>query len=148
MQMGKIVNMVEESGLTISNFKMAKLGKAEAEKFCESHKGKPHFNEMVNFLSSDLVLAIEILAENSINKVRDVANAIRSKFGSDQLKSAVICSESASTSAKETEFFFSSKSTIQSPAYFNSCSCLVVKPHLITENYVGQVMDAVLNSGF
>ena len=58
MQMGKIVNIVEEAGLTISNFKVAKLGKAEAEKFCEPHKGKPHFNEMVGFLSSDLVLAI------------------------------------------------------------------------------------------
>ena len=92
MQMGKIVNMIEESGLTISNFKIAKLGKVEAEKFCEAHKGKPHFNEMVNFLSSDLILAIEILAENAINKVRDVVGGIRAKFGSDQLKSAVICS--------------------------------------------------------
>ena len=46
------------------------------------------------------------------------------------------------------EFFFSGKSPLQAPAYFNNCSCLVIKPHLITENYVGQVFDAVLSSGF
>jgi len=87
---------------------------------------------MTALLSSDLVLAIEILAENSINKVKDLANAIRSKFASDQTRPAVMCSESASSTARDVDFFFSGKSTIQSPAYFNSCSCLVIKPHLIT----------------
>lgn len=103
---------------------------------------------MVGLLSSDLVLAIEILTENSVNKVKDLTKAIRSKFATDQLKSAVICSESATSAAKEVELFFSGKSSLQCPAYFNNCSCLVIKPHLITENYVGQIMDAVLNSGF
>lgn len=103
---------------------------------------------MVGLLSSDLVLAIEILTENSVSKVKDLTNAIRSKFATDQLKSAVICSESATSAAKDVEFFFSGKSSLQCPAYFNNCSCLVIKPHLITENYVGQIMDAVLNSGF
>ena len=127
---------------------MAKLSKQEAEKFCENLKGKPQFNEVTSFLSSDIVLAIEILAENSINKVKELANAIRSKYATDQLKQAVMCSESSSAAAKEIDFFFSANSPLQSPAYFNNCSCLVIKPHLITENYVGQVMDGVLNSGF
>ena len=148
MQFGKIVNIVEESGLTISNFKMAKMSKQEAEKFCEGLKGKPNFNEVTSFISSDIVLAIEILAENSINKVRELADNIRSKFATDQLKQAVLCSESSTAAAKEIDFFFSASSPLQSPAYFNNCSCLVIKPHLITENYVGQVMDGVLNSGF
>lgn len=116
--------------------------------FCQSYRGKPQFNEQVGHLSSDLVLAIEILAENCIGKVNDLANSIRQKFGGDQIRSAVMASESASSAAKEIELFFSGKSSLQSPAYFNNCSCLVIKPHLITENYVGQVMDAVLNSGF
>jgi nucleoside diphosphate kinase len=142
------VNLVEESGLTISNFKLTKLSKQEAEQHCETHKGKPYFNDLTTHLSSDLVLAIEIIAENCIGKVKDLASNIRSKFGQDQIRSAVLSSESATAAAKELDFFFSGKSSLQSSAYFNNCSCLVVKPHLITENYVGQVMDAVLNSGF
>ena len=92
MQFGKIVNIVEESGLTISNFKIARLSKQEADRFCEPHKGKPQFNELTALLSSDLVLAIEVLSENAIGKVRDLANAIRSKYASDQSKPAAICS--------------------------------------------------------
>lgn len=99
-------------------------------------------------VSSDLVLALELLAENCINQVRELGNAIRNKFGTDQIRSAVIFSESASAAAKELEFFFSNKSSVQTSAYFNNCSCLVIKPHLVTENYVGQVIDAVLSSGF
>ena len=148
MQLGKAINIIEESGLTISNFKMAKLSKQEAELLCQSSRGKPHFNEQVSHLSSDLVLAIEILSENCVGRVNELANSIRQKFGSDQIRSAVLASESASAAAKEIELFFSGKSSLQCPAYFNNCSCLVIKPHLITENYVGQVMHPVLNSGF
>lgn len=103
---------------------------------------------MTSFISSDLVLAIEVLAENCISKVAEVGSSIQQKYGSDQVKSGVIFSESASAAAKEVEFFFSAKSPLQAPAYFNNCSCLVIKPHLITENYIGQVLDAVLSSGF
>lgn len=101
MQFGKIVNAIEESGLTISNFKLTKLSKQEAERFCEPHKGKQYFNDLTSLISSDLVLAIEVLAENCINKVRDLGSAIRQKFGSDQIRSAVLFSESASAAAKE-----------------------------------------------
>lgn len=111
---------------------MAKLSKQDAEKYCEGLRGKPQFNELTSFISSDLVLAIEILSENSINKVKELANSIRSKFATDQLKQAVLCSESSSAAAKEIDLFFSASSPLQSPAYFNNCSCLVVKPHLIT----------------
>ena len=92
LQFGKIVNVIEESNLTISNFKIAKLSKQDAEKLCENQKGKSHYNDLVNFLSSDLVLGVEVLAENCISKVKEVGSAIRSKFASDQVKSAVLFS--------------------------------------------------------
>lgn len=140
---------------------MAKLSKQDAEKFYEQHKGKPYFNEVVGFLSSDLVVAIEVLAENCIAKIKDLIgnpnpqkaksenkSSIRAQFGESELKSAIYGSETAANAARDLDFFFSSKSTLQTSAYFNNCSCLVIKPHLITENYVGQIFDALLTSGF
>ncbi len=56
--MGKIINAIEEFGFSITNLKMAKLSKADAEKIYEQHKGKPYFNELTTFVSSDLVLAV------------------------------------------------------------------------------------------
>jgi len=55
---GKIINTVEEQGFSITNLKMARLSRQEAEKFYEQHRGKPYFNDAVNLLSSDLVLAL------------------------------------------------------------------------------------------
>lgn len=127
---------------------MARLGRNEAELVLEAHRGRPYFGELAALLASDLVLALEVLAENCIAKVKDFVGSVRQKFGTDQAHPAVIGSESTSSAAKELEIFFSAKSQLQSPAYFTNCSCLVVKPHLVTENYVGQVLDAVLSSGF
>ena len=87
--------------MTVSNFKIAKLNKQEAEQLCQNYRGQPHFNDLTNFLASDLVLAIEILAENAVNKAKDLAQQIRQKYGTDSLKSAVIASDSASTAAKD-----------------------------------------------
>lgn len=127
---------------------MARLGRNEAEQVLEGHKGKPYFAELAALLASDLVLALEVLAENCIAKVKDLVSIVRSKFGTDLAHPAVLGSESTASAARELEIFFSAKSQLQSPAYFTNCSCLVVKPHLVTENYVGQVIDAVLSSGF
>ncbi len=44
MNIGKIINMIEESGLTITNIKMAKLTEQDAQLFYAEHKGKPFFN--------------------------------------------------------------------------------------------------------
>lgn len=148
MNIGKIINAVEEAGFSITNLKMAKLGKQEAERVFEGHRGKPYFNELTNHASSDLVVALEVLADNCISKIGSFVSSVRGQYGSDQIKAGVYGSESTANAAKELEFFFSSKSPLQTPAYFTNCSCLVIKPHLITENYVGQVFDAVLSSGF
>ncbi|XP_031472577.1 uncharacterized protein LOC116244914 [Nymphaea colorata] len=112
------------------------------------HRGKPYYNELTSHATSDLVVAVEVLAENCINKIRDFTGSIRSQFGQDQVRSAIYGSESAAGAAKEIELFFSAKSPLQAPAYFTNCSCLVIKPHLITEGYVGQIFDALLTAGF
>ena len=127
---------------------MAKLSRHEAERVLESGKGKQNFNDLANHLSSDLVVAVELLTENCITRIQEFIRGIQKQFGTDPIKCAVLGSESAQSAAKEVEFFFSSKSPLQSPAYFNNCSCMVIKPHIITENYVGQIFDSVLSSGF
>ncbi len=37
---------------------------------------------------------------------------------------------------------------IKTPAIFNQCSCMVIKPHIVSEGYIGQIVDSVLASGF
>lgn len=161
LNIGKIINMIEEDGFTISNIKMAKFTEQDAQQFYAEHKGKPFFNTLVQFMSSDLVVGLELVAENCVAKWRKLLgptnslqaksespNSIRGLFGTDGTKNAAHGSDSLTSAARELDFFFSSKSPLKTTAYLNNCTCLVIKPHLITDRYVGQVVDIVLNSGF
>ena len=72
MNMGKIINMVEEQGFTISNIKMAKMTQQDAEKFYAEHKGKPFFKGLCDQMSSDLVVGMELVADNCVAKWRQL----------------------------------------------------------------------------
>lgn len=161
MNIGKIINLVEEQGFTISNIKMAKLTPQDAEKFYAEHKGKPFFRGLVEHMSSDLVVGLELVSDNCVAKWRELLgptnpqqaksespNSIRALFGEEGVRNSAHGSDSSSSAVRELEFFFSEKSSLNCPAYFNSCSCLVVKPHIISEGYLGQVLDLVLKAGF
>lgn len=161
LNIGKIINTIEEDGFTISNLKMARMSEQDAQQFYAEHKGKPFYNNLVEFISSDLVVGLELVADDCVGKWRrllgptspaqakkDSPSSIRAKFGTEGTHNAAHGSDSSTSAMRELEFFFSNKSTLKCPAYLNSCSCLVIKPHIITEGYVGQVLDIILTSGF
>ena len=85
---------------------------------------------------------------NSLQAKTESPNSIRGRFGTDGTRNAAHGSDSAASAARELEFFFSAKSALKSPAYLNNCTCMVIKPHIITERFVGQIIDIVLNAGF
>lgn len=125
LQIGKIVNLFEDSGFTIGNVRMAKLTKRDAENFLAELRGKQNYQENVEFLSSDLSVGLELIADNCVSKLNSLVS-------SGEFKNSVYTSESANRAAKDIEFFFSQKSQLSCPAVFNSCSCCVIKPHIIT----------------
>ncbi|MCL4166893.1 UNVERIFIED_CONTAM: hypothetical protein GTU68_067027, partial [Idotea baltica] len=161
LHIGKIVNAIEEEGFTLGNIKMVKLTQQQAEQFYADHKGKPYFGKLVEHMISDLTVGIELIGDECVNRWRNIIGpgdpqtaqiespkSLRALLGTDMIKNAVHGSDSHSAAARELEFFFSNKSPLKSPAYFHSCSCLIIKPHILTDGYVGQIIETVLNSGF
>jgi nucleoside-diphosphate kinase len=68
--MGKIIDAAQQNGFTIAKLKMSRFGPATAGVFYGEHKGKPFFNTLVDFITSDVVIGMELVAENSIEKWR------------------------------------------------------------------------------
>ena len=114
MNMGKIVNMIEEQGFTISNIKMAKMTPQDAEKFYAEHKGKPFFKGLVEQMSSDLVVGLELVADNCVAKWRQLLGptspsqakqespkSIRALYGEEGPKNAAHGSDSSSSASRE-----------------------------------------------
>jgi nucleoside diphosphate kinase len=49
---------------------MAKFSEQDAQQFYGEHKGKPFYNNLVEFMSSDLVVGLELVADDCVSKWR------------------------------------------------------------------------------
>ncbi len=67
---GKIIDKIYQNGFMISKLKMTRFTPESAGQFYGEHKGKPFFNDLMNFVTSDVVTGIELVAENAVEKWR------------------------------------------------------------------------------
>ena len=113
---GSILNRFEVSGFVIVNIKLIKLTKDQASSFYEMHKGKPFFENLVDFMTSGPCIPFVVQGENAIKSVRDMMGStnpndaacgtIRSDFA-DSIDSNIIHgSDSKESADREISFFF------------------------------------------
>jgi len=113
---GKIYSRFESNGLKIIAARMAHLSKTEAEGFYAVHKGRPFFNDLVNFMISGPVVLMCLEGENAVQKNRDLMGAtdpkkaapgtIRADFAESIDANAVHGSDAPETAAVEIAYFF------------------------------------------
>jgi nucleoside-diphosphate kinase len=107
---------------------------------------------------------MELIANGAIQKWRqfigptnsdkaraEAPNSIRAMFGTDGTKNAVHGSDSPTSARREIDFWFggdASTRAMQTTAVMNNCTMCIIKPHIIKNGQVGQVIDMILNAGF
>ena len=67
MNKGKIVNMIY-TNFSISKLKMTKFPIEGAAEFYAEHKGKVFYDNLMNFMTSDLVVGIELVKKDAIKE--------------------------------------------------------------------------------
>ncbi|AEM38796.1 Nucleoside-diphosphate kinase [Pyrolobus fumarii 1A] len=67
---GEIIARFERKGLKIKALKMKKLTREEAEKLYDIHKGKPFFEELINFVTSAPVVGMVLEGDEAVSVVR------------------------------------------------------------------------------
>jgi nucleoside-diphosphate kinase len=113
---GEILARFEKAGLKVIAAKMVHLSRSEAEGFYAVHKGRPFFNDLVEFMISGPVLMQVLEGENAIQKNRDLMGAtdpkkaekgtIRADFAQSIDANAVHGSDAPETAATEIAYFF------------------------------------------
>ncbi len=113
---GKIYSRFESNGLKIVAARMAHLSKTEAEGFYAVHKGRPFFNDLVEFMTSGPVMIQVLEGDNAIAKNRELmgatdpkkaeAGSIRADFAQSIDANAVHGSDAPETAAVEIAYFF------------------------------------------
>jgi len=113
---GQILARFEAAGLKVVAARMAHLSRGEAEAFYGVHKGRPFFNDLVNFMISGPVMIQALEGEDAIAKNRELMGAtdpkkaekgtIRADFAESIDANAVHGSDAPETAAVEIGFFF------------------------------------------
>ena len=113
---GQIYSRFEAAGLKIVAARMAHLSRGEAEAFYAVHKGRPFFNDLVNFMVSGPVMIQVLEGADAIAKNRQLmgatdpkkadAGTIRADFADSIDANAVHGSDAAETAKVEIGYFF------------------------------------------
>jgi nucleoside-diphosphate kinase len=114
---GPILAMINEGGFEISAMRMVKMTLKQAESFYEVHKGKPFFEDLIEFMTSGPVVVMILRHENAVNEFRKLIGAtdpakaepgtIRKTFAVSVQMNAVHGSDSDDNAIIESNFFFS-----------------------------------------
>eukprot|EP00761_Pharyngomonas_kirbyi_P012619 gb/GECH01012646.1/.p1 GENE.gb/GECH01012646.1/~~gb/GECH01012646.1/.p1 ORF type:complete len:377 (+),score=93.81 gb/GECH01012646.1/:1-1131(+) len=159
---GKIIDASIQNGFKIENIRLVRLTKAQAGEFYSVHKGKPFYDKLLDFMSEDPVIAMELVAENAIQKWRDLIgptdceqakidapNSLRARFGTNKTYNACHGSDSIENGIKEISFFFGTEGkSIDTTARFSNCTVCVIRPHAVFEGLTGKIIDDIMEEGY
>lgn len=118
---GKILALIEESGLRIIAAKMVHLSNNEAAKLYGEHQGRPFYEPLLKFMTSGPVMVQILEGEDAIKILRDLMGATVPKeaetgtirnlyaeleFIGDVHENAIHGSDSIKSAQREIDFFF------------------------------------------
>ena len=113
---GQIISRVESKGFNITKIKMMTISKELAEEHYEEHKDKPFFGDLVSFITSGPVVAMQIEGEDVVLQIRNIMGAtnpndatpgsIRGDLATELDKNVVHGSDSNESAERELSLFF------------------------------------------
>lgn len=115
---GEVISRLERKGFVIKQMKLMQIPRETAEKHYGEHKGKPFFDNLVNFITSGPVVAMIVEGENAIAEWRKMMGAtnpadaalgtIRGDFASTIDENVAHGSDAPETAEREIGIFFGS----------------------------------------
>ena len=113
---GKIIDMIEDNGFTITHMKKIHMSPEQAQELYAVHKERPFFGEMVEFITSAPLIVMALENENAIKAWRDLmgatnpadanAGTVRKRFGESIGNNAAHGSDSSDNAKLELGIFF------------------------------------------
>jgi len=113
---GRIIARFEDKGMHVIGLKMMRIDRSLAETHYESHKGKPFYEGLVDFMTSSPVVVMALRGNGAIGICRKMMGAtfgsnaepgtIRGDFGVSNSFNLVHGSDSPEAAKRELELFF------------------------------------------
>jgi nucleoside-diphosphate kinase len=113
---GEVLGRAERKGLAIEELRLMTIDRALAEEHYGEHRGKPFFEELVEFITSGPVVVVKLRGESAISVWRTLMGptdpveaqpgTIRGDFATVITENLVHGSDSEESAAKELKLFF------------------------------------------
>ena len=113
---GEIIALVERNRFQIRRLTLTRFSKERAERFYDMHRARPFFADLVSYITSGPVVALELEADEAVTRIRELIGAtnpadarpgtIRAMFGKSLQNNAVHGSDSPESAEKELEIAF------------------------------------------
>ena len=114
---GKIIDRIISAGFKIRAARLMHLSREQAENFYAVHRGRPFYNDLVDFMTSGPCMPMALEHEDAVNSFRELIGAtnpakategtIRKDFAENVQNNAVHGSDSDENAQKEIAFFYS-----------------------------------------
>ena len=114
--LGKVLAMIEASGLTIVAGRIRRLTTDDAQRFYAVHRERPFFGDLVKFMTSGPVFVGVLEGDNAVKRWRDLMGptdskkapkgTVRGEFGTDVEQNASHGSDAPETARADVAFFF------------------------------------------
>ena len=115
-KIGAILAHLQQAGFVPRAVRMVRLTQAEAGAFYAVHRGRPFYNDLVEFMTSGPCMPMALERDNAVAHLRTVIGAtdpaeaapgtIRKLFAESKGKNAIHASDSPENAAREVAFFF------------------------------------------
>jgi nucleoside-diphosphate kinase len=113
---GEIISIVLRNKFKISRLEMVHFTRERAEQFYDVHRGRAFFQDLVRYMTSGPVVAMEVDGEEAVTRLRELIGAtdpaearpgtIRAMYGIDIRRNAVHGSDAPDSAEKELAIAF------------------------------------------
>ena len=158
--LGETIERVNREGLQVAKLRLGYVPRSVAMKFYEEHQGKPFFNDLVRYITSGPVVAMELVGNDAISTWRriigptnlekakaEAPDSLRAKFARSTTENFAHGSDSPESAKRELDIIFGNDS-IRLDGRFERTTLCVIKPHIVKDGLAGQVIQMITKAGF
>jgi nucleoside-diphosphate kinase len=120
---GEVLSRIQKAGFKVVGLKQIRLTEATAGAFYAVHKGRPFYNDLVEFMSSGACVPLALEKENAVADFRKLIGAtdpreaaegtIRKIFAESKGENIIHGSDSSENGKIEVGFFFSERELVE-----------------------------------
>lgn len=113
---GEVVGRIERKGFKVERLELRTISRETAEAHYAEHTERPFFGELVDFITSGPLVAMQVAGEEAISSMRNIMGAtnpveaspgsIRGDFATEISENIVHGSDSPESAARELGIFF------------------------------------------